>query len=104
MSTKDEDAVSTMFVTSTHNPVLFFSTAGTVYRLKVWRLPAGGPNTRGRPIVNLLPALDDGETLAAVLPLPAAEEHWTALNVDVATATATEPLTSLAALANYPSH
>src|SRR3546814_17948372 len=70
MSTKDEDAVSTMFVTSTHNPVLFFSTAGKVYRLKVWRLPEGGPNTRGRPIVNLLPALDDGEPIAAVLTLP----------------------------------
>ncbi len=55
MSTKDEDAVSAMFVTSTHNPVLFFSTAGKVYRLKVWRLPEGGPATRGRPIVNMLP-------------------------------------------------
>ena len=64
MATKDEDAVATMFVTSTHNPVLFFSTAGKVYRLKVWRLPEGGPATRGRPIVNLLPALDQGETIA----------------------------------------
>src|SRR3546814_18302531 len=70
MSTKDEDAVSTMFVTSTHNPVLFFSTAGKVYRLKVWRLPEGGPTTPGRPIVNLPPALADGQTLAPVLPLP----------------------------------
>jgi DNA gyrase subunit A len=60
MATKEEDAVATMFVTSTHNPVLFFSTAGKVYRLKVWRLPEGGPATRGRPIVNLLPALDQG--------------------------------------------
>jgi DNA gyrase subunit A len=42
MATKDEDAVATMFVTSTHTPVLFFSTAGKVYRLKVWRLPEGG--------------------------------------------------------------
>ncbi len=70
MATKDEDAVMEMFVTSTHNPVLFFSTAGKVYRLKVWRLPEGGPQTRGRPIVNLLPALDDGESIATVLPLP----------------------------------
>ncbi|HET9630428.1 MAG TPA: DNA gyrase subunit A, partial [Novosphingobium sp.] len=68
MATKDEDAVATMFVTSTHTPVLFFSTAGKVYRLKVWKLPEGGPATRGRPIVNLLPALDKDETIAAVLP------------------------------------
>ena len=45
MATKEEDAVATMFVTSTHNPVLFFSTAGKVYRLKVWKLPEGGPAT-----------------------------------------------------------
>ncbi len=62
MATKDEDVVTNMFVTSTHNPVLFFSTAGKVYRLKVWRLPEGGPATKGRPIVNLLPALDKDET------------------------------------------
>ncbi len=49
MATKDEDVVTNMFVTSTHNPVLFFSTAGKVYRLKVWRLPEGGPATHGRP-------------------------------------------------------
>ncbi|MFN3469660.1 MAG: DNA gyrase subunit A, partial [Novosphingobium sp.] len=60
MATKDEDAVATMFVASTHTPVLFFSTAGKVYRLKVWRLPEGGAATRGRPVVNMLPALDQG--------------------------------------------
>ncbi len=47
MATKDEDAVIELFVTSTHNPVLFFSTAGKVYRLKVWRLPEGAPQARG---------------------------------------------------------
>jgi DNA gyrase subunit A len=46
MATKDEDAVSTMFVTSTHNPVLFFSTAGKVYRLKVWRCPKAARHAR----------------------------------------------------------
>ena len=45
-----------LFVTSTHNPVLFFSNIGRVYRMKVWRLPEGGPNAKGRPMVNLLPA------------------------------------------------
>jgi len=102
MSTKDEDAVSAMFVTSTHNPVLFFSTAGKVYRLKVWRLPEGGPATRGRPIINMLPALDEGETIAAVLPLPEDEESWGALNVLFATAKGVVRRNSMAAFSNIP--
>jgi DNA gyrase subunit A len=104
MATKEEDAVSEMFVTSTHNPVLFFSTAGKVYRLKVWRLPEGGPTTRGRPIVNLLPALDDGETIAAVLPLPEDETTWGALSVVFATAKGSARRNSMDAFANIPSN
>jgi DNA gyrase subunit A len=102
MSTKEEDAVSEMFVTSTHNPVLFFSTAGKVYRLKVWRLPEGGPATRGRPIVNLLPALDPGETIQTVLPLPEDENSWGALNVVFATAKGRVRRNSMDAFANIP--
>ena len=104
MATKDEDVVSAMFVTSTHNPVLFFSTAGKVYRLKVWRLPEGGPATRGRPIVNLLPALDQGETIAAVLPLPEDEGTWGELNVVFATAKGSVRRNSMDAFANVPSN
>ncbi|MBO0749626.1 MAG: DNA gyrase subunit A, partial [Porphyrobacter sp.] len=104
MATKEEDAVSEMFVTSTHNPVLFFSTAGKVYRLKVWRLPEGGPTTRGRPIVNLLPALDEGETIAAVLPLPEDEATWGALSVVFATARGSARRNSMDAFANIPSN
>ncbi len=104
MSTKEEDAVSNMFVTSTHNPVLFFSTAGKVYRLKVWKLPEGGPNTRGRPIVNLLPALDQGETIATVLPLPEDEASWGALSVVFATARGSVRRNSMDAFANIPSN
>ncbi len=85
MATKDEDAVTSLFVTSTHTPVLFFSTAGKVYRLKVWRLPEGGPATRGRPMVNLLP-LAPGETISTVLPLPEDELRWGDLHVMFATA------------------
>lgn len=104
MATKDEDAVSNMFVTSTHNPVLFFSTAGKAYRLKVWKLPEGGPTTRGRPIINLLPALDDGETIAAVLPLPEDEDSWGALSVVFATAKGSVRRNSMDAFANIPSN
>jgi DNA gyrase subunit A len=102
MATKDEDAVKEMFVTSTHNPVLFFSTAGKVYRLKVWRLPEGGPATRGRPIVNLLPALDPGEAIATVLPLPEDEASWGALTVVFATAKGRARRNSMDAFANIP--
>jgi DNA gyrase subunit A len=104
MATKQEDAVMAMFVTSTHNPVLFFSTAGKVYRLKVWRLPEGGPATRGRPIVNLLPALEDGETIATVLPLPEDEGTWGALHVMFATARGGVRRNSMDAFANIPSN
>ena len=104
MATKQEDAVSTMFVTSTHNPVLFFSTAGKVYRLKVWKLPEGGPTTRGRPIVNLLPALDKDETIATVLPLPEDEATWGALSVVFATAKGNVRRNSMELFTNVPSN
>src|SRR3546814_18803747 len=74
MTTKNEDAVTNLFVTSTHTPVFFFSNHGKVYRMKVWRLPEGGPATRGRPMVNLLP-LANGEIIQTVLPLPEDEEE-----------------------------
>ncbi len=104
MATKDEDVVSAMFVTSTHNPVLFFSTAGKVYRLKVWRLPEGGPATRGRPIVNLLPALDKDETIATVLPLPEDEAEWGKLSVVFATAKGNVRRNSMDLFTNVPSN
>jgi DNA gyrase subunit A len=85
MATKDEDAVTKLFVTSTHTPVLFFSTAGKVYRLKVWKLPEGAPQARGRPMINLLP-LAPGETISTVLPLPEDEAEWGKLHIMFATA------------------
>ncbi len=104
MSTKDEDAIAEMFVTSTHTPVLFFSTAGKVYRLKVWKLPEGGPSTRGRPIVNLLPSLDEGETIRTVLPLPEDEAEWGDLSVVFATAKGNVRRNAMDAFTNIPSN
>jgi DNA gyrase subunit A len=69
MSTREGDFVSRVFVTSTHTRVLFFSTRGIVYDLKVYKLPLGSPQARGKAMVNLLP-LADGETISTVLPLP----------------------------------
>jgi DNA gyrase subunit A len=104
MATKDEDAVREMFVTSTHNPVLFFSTNGKVYRLKVWKLPEGGPQTRGRPIINLLPALEEGETIRTVLPLPEDEDAWGSLTVVFATAQGNVRRNSMDSFTNIPSN
>lgn len=103
MATKDEDAITNLFVTSTHTPVLFFSTAGKVYRMKVWRLPEGGPATRGRPMINLLP-LAPGETISTVLPLPEDEGRWGDLHVMFATANGTVRRNAMDAFANIPSN
>jgi DNA gyrase subunit A len=103
MATKDEDVVTELFVTSTHTPVLFFSTFGKVYRLKVWRLPEGGPATRGRPMINLLP-LAEGETISTVLPLPEDEAEWDALHVVFATAKGNIRRNSMGSFANIPSN
>ncbi|MEA3042886.1 MAG: gyrase subunit [Sphingomonadales bacterium] len=103
MATKEEDAVTNLFVTSTHTPVLFFSTHGKVYRLKVWRLPEGAPQARGRPMVNLLP-LAEGETISTVLPLPEDENEWGKLQVVFATAHGGVRKNSMDAFANVPSN
>jgi DNA gyrase subunit A len=75
MATKAEDAVVRVFVASTHAPILFFSSEGQVYTLKVWRLPIGLPNSRGKALVNLLP-LDPGETITSILQAPEDEAAW----------------------------
>ncbi|WP_394647238.1 DNA gyrase subunit A [uncultured Sphingomonas sp.] len=103
MATKDEDVVTKLFVTSTHTPVLFFSTLGRVYRMKVWRLPEGGPATRGRPMINLLP-LEQGETISTVLPLPEDEADWGKLHVMFATAKGSVRRNSMDAFTNVPSN
>ncbi|MBF0129337.1 MAG: DNA gyrase subunit A, partial [Alphaproteobacteria bacterium] len=85
MSTRDEDMVSHVFVASTHTPVLFFSSLGIAYKLKVHRLPVGTPQARGKAMINILP-LSAGETISTVMPLPEEEDAWGALNVMFATA------------------
>jgi DNA gyrase subunit A len=102
MATKDADAITNLFVTSTHTPVLFFSNHGKVYRMKVWRLPEGGPATRGRPMINLLP-LATGEVISTVLPLPEDEDSWGDLHVMFATAKGSVRRNSMDAFANIRS-
>ncbi|WP_341703218.1 DNA gyrase subunit A [Ferrovibrio sp.] len=85
MSTKDEDFVTRVFVANTHQPVLFFSNIGRVYRMKTHRLPEGTPQSRGKALVNLLP-LAEGEKIATVLALPEDEGSWGEFHVMFATA------------------
>ena len=103
MATKDEDAVVELFVTSTHNPVLFFTNTGRVYRKKVWKLPEGGPQTKGRPMVNLLP-LGDGELVTNVLPLPQDEAEWASLGIVFATEQGMVRRNSMDAFTNVPTN
>ena len=86
MTTKEEDTVAQLFVTSTHTPVLFFSSTGKAYRQKVWRIPEGGPNAKGRPMIHLLPRLEGDEKIITVVPLPEDETEWSKLHVMFATA------------------
>ena len=85
MTTREEDFVSRLFVANTHTPVLFFSSHGKVYKLKVYRLPQGSPQARGKAMVNLFP-LEPGETIHTVLPLPEDEQEWVGRYVMFATA------------------
>jgi DNA gyrase subunit A len=85
MATREEDFVNRVFVADTHRPVLFFSTRGMVYKIKVYRLPLGTPQARGKALVNLLPLQGD-EKVSTVLPLPADESSWEATDVMFATA------------------
>jgi DNA gyrase subunit A len=84
MQTKEEDFVARLFVASTHQPVLFFSSRGQVYREKVWRLPLSAPQARGKALVNLLP-LEADERITTIMPLPEDEAVWETLDVMFAT-------------------
>ncbi len=84
MSTREEDFVTRLFVASTHAPVLFFSSRGIVYKMKVWRLPLAAPQARGKALINLLP-LQQGERITTIMPLPEEESEWERLDVVFAT-------------------
>ncbi|HEX2843462.1 DNA gyrase subunit A [Hyphomicrobium sp.] len=84
MSTRDEDFVTQVFITSTHTPVLFFSSRGMCYRMKVWRLPAATPQSAGKALINLLP-LAQGEVITSILPLPEDTSTWSKLELIFAT-------------------
>jgi DNA gyrase subunit A len=84
MATREEDFVTQIFITSTHTPVLFFSSRGMCYRMKVWRLPAATPQAAGKALINLLPLAQD-EVITSILPLPEDVTTWSRLELMFAT-------------------
>ncbi len=84
MSTRDEDFVTRIFVANTHTPMLFFSTRGITYKLKVWKLPLSAPQAKGKALINILP-LQQGESITTIMPLPEDEDSWDNLNIMFAT-------------------
>ena len=99
MQTKDDDAVDDLFIANTHTPILFFTTRGIVYKLKVYRLPIGSPTSKGKALINLLP-LEQGETVSTVMPLPEDETTWDKLSVMFATSMGTVRRNSLSDFLN----
>ncbi len=85
MTIKEEDFVTQVFVANTHTPIVFFSSTGIAYKMKVYRLPLGSPQAKGKAMVNLLP-LDQDESISTVMPLPEDEASWSELHVMFATA------------------
>jgi DNA gyrase subunit A len=81
---KDEDFVSDLFVASTHTPILFFTSKGIVHRMKVYQLPLGAPQARGKAFINMLP-LDKDENISVILRLPEDEDLWSELDILFAT-------------------
>jgi DNA gyrase subunit A len=75
METKEEDHVVDLFVTSTHNYIMFFTNHGRVYWLKAYMIPVGGRHSKGKPIVNLLPGLDEGEKVLDTIPVKEFDEQ-----------------------------
>jgi DNA gyrase subunit A len=67
-ATKNEDWIETLFVANTHDIILCFSDRGRMYWLKVWEVPQGSRNARGKPIVNMFPLIE-GEKITVILPI-----------------------------------
>ena len=86
MNTKDEDIVTSLFVANTHTPLLFFTSDGIVFKIKTWRLPQGGRNSRGKAIINMLP-IASGVYVAAIMPVDVPEENWKDLQIFFSTST-----------------
>ena len=103
MATKDEDFVSDLFVASTHTPILFFTSRGIVHRMKVYQLPLGTPQARGKAIINLLP-LEKDEKVNVYMRMPEDSEVIDKLDIMFATSHGSVRRNKLADFANIRSN
>lgn len=99
MSTREADFVKEIFVADTHTPVLFFSTRGIAYLMKVYRLPSGTPQSLGKAMINILP-LEQGETISTILPLPKDQSEVDKMSIVFATSHGTVRRNSLSDFLN----
>jgi DNA gyrase subunit A len=81
MQTREQDFVARLFVANTHQPLLFFTSSGYVFKEKVWRLPLAAPQALGKYLNNILTNLDEGERITSILALPQDEAQWEGLDV-----------------------
>jgi len=89
MATKDDDWIDQLFIANTHDYMLCFSNRGRMYWLKVWEVPQGSRNSRGKPIVNMFP-LQDNEKITVILPLQGEnrtfpEDHYVFMSTSLGT-------------------
>ncbi|WP_233499396.1 DNA gyrase subunit A [Pararhodobacter sp. CCB-MM2] len=84
-SLKDDDVVTTLFVANTHTPLLIFTTGGMVFKLKTWQLPLGSRASRGRALTNVIPGMETGVGIAAIMPVDKPEDEWENLQIVFAT-------------------
>ena len=84
MKMRDEDMVTSLFVTDTHTPILFFTSKGMVYQLKCHKLPIAAPQALGKAMVNMLP-IDSSEKIQTVMPMPSEKDSWNDLQILFAT-------------------
>ncbi len=84
MKMKDDDFITRLYSANTHTEMLFFSSDGMVYKEKVWRLPMGSPQSRGKALVNMFP-LGKDERITSVMPLPDSEEERNEMDIVFAT-------------------
>jgi DNA gyrase subunit A len=103
LTMREEDATIQVVMTHTHAPLLFFSSHGKVYKMKVHKLPLGTPQSKGRALVNLLP-LASGEVIRTILPLPEDAASWGELNILFATMEGNIRRNSLADFASIQSN
>ena len=85
MTMYEDDITSELLVTNTHASLLFFSSLGKVYQLKVYKLPIASPQSKGRAVVNILP-IEQNDSITSIMPMPENIEDLSKLNIIFATA------------------